>query len=480
MSARRVFVGMAVMMFAGCGKGRDRAPAPHTRPPAPHAEPTPVEPAAADAPPAAAPAPAAPAARSASIAAAITGDAQPESIAIDSKGDLVVAARFKGVVDASGGVDGGEGGALVMKLSPTGERRWTKVLGTDRVIEDVRVAIDAHDAIVVTASLSGTADLGGGALGAAGDADILLAKLGPDGAHVWSRRFGGTEPDRPAAVAIDTAGNIALVGYYAAKVDFGGKMLDSPDEAEMFVASYDPVGTLRWAKRLSAGGPDHGELYDVAIGSGGQVVALGSFTDKVDLAGTKLVAGKGRQMASFVAAFTPAGALAWDAAFGPGPTTLANRVAVDGKGGVVLAGTELHAAVDDNDMVSFDVATGNASQGSMSGFVAALGPKGAPRWNVVVGDHGMTDLIAIAMAGDDVAVAGTVHSGAPLGDASLRGVHAFAARLGADGKPRWVRAIPGAPDDADMTVAARGDVLVIATRIETDGHGAVAVLRAAP
>jgi hypothetical protein len=57
-------------------------------------------------------------------------------------------------------------------------------------------------------------DLGGGPLSNNGYFDIFLAKCDPDGAHLWSKSFGGARYDEGWAVATDSAGNVVITGYY--------------------------------------------------------------------------------------------------------------------------------------------------------------------------------------------------------------------------------------------------------------------------
>lgn len=74
---------------------------------------------------------------------------------------------------------------------------------------------------------AGTADFGGGPLPGAGAQDIFLAKIGPAGQHIWSRRFGGDNDPMGRSVAFDPQGYTLVSGDNQGSVDFGGGALMS-------------------------------------------------------------------------------------------------------------------------------------------------------------------------------------------------------------------------------------------------------------
>ena len=50
---------------------------------------------------------------------------------------------------------------------------------------------------------NGTVDYGGGPLTSGGSSDVVVAKLGPDGRHIWSRLFESSSNDSPMGIAVD-------------------------------------------------------------------------------------------------------------------------------------------------------------------------------------------------------------------------------------------------------------------------------------
>ena len=71
--------------------------------------------------------------------------------------------------------------------------RWSKQFGeaSAKEIEGAKaVATDAAGNVIIVGDLWGAANFGGGVLTTAGAQDVFIAKLDPNGKHLWSKRFG--------------------------------------------------------------------------------------------------------------------------------------------------------------------------------------------------------------------------------------------------------------------------------------------------
>src|SRR6185436_13477545 len=100
-------------------------------------------------------------------------------------------------------------------------------------------------------------------------------KYSNTGAHLWSKRFGGTANDRATGVAVDASGNIVVVGYFTSTLSFGGPTLSWAGGYDIFVAKFNASGSHLWSKAFSS--TDDEIAYSVAVDSSGNILLTGLF-----------------------------------------------------------------------------------------------------------------------------------------------------------------------------------------------------------
>jgi hypothetical protein len=102
--------------------------------------------------------------------------------------------------------------------------------------------VDAADELILGGSFQGTVDLGGGPLVATGAGfDALIAKLGPDGAYRWARRYGDDADQFGVGVAVaSTSQRLYLAGTMSGSADFGQGTLTSAGADDVFLAQFAP------------------------------------------------------------------------------------------------------------------------------------------------------------------------------------------------------------------------------------------------
>lgn len=141
-------------------------------------------------------------------------------------------------------------------------------------------------------------DFGGDPLVALGtNPNFFVAKFNVAGVHLYSRGFGDSELQDVASIAVDPAGNAVITGTFRGSIDLDGAVLTSQGTApdanghlaggDVFIAKLGPGGKHLWS--LRAGDPDVQEAGGVAVGTGGEVFAVGSFRGAVDLGGGPMI-----------------------------------------------------------------------------------------------------------------------------------------------------------------------------------------------
>ncbi|WP_437499024.1 hypothetical protein [Sorangium sp. So ce1099] len=180
----------------------------------------------------------------------------PKDLAVDaSSGDVVLAGWTQGWVDLGGGPvsgAGGEDGFVVRLASSSGATVWGKTIGGPEDDQVTGAALDGAGGLVVAGWFGGQVSLGGGAtLTSTGSTDALVAKLDAgSGGVLWSEALGNASAQDASAVALDAAGNIALLGHYRGAVDLGGGLMTSFTDFSMsrYLAKLDPAGSLLWSR----------------------------------------------------------------------------------------------------------------------------------------------------------------------------------------------------------------------------------------
>lgn len=240
------------------------------------------------------------------------------------------------------------------------------------------VAVSPTGEVFLGGSFEGTVDFGGGPIHSAGGTDAFLAKLGPWGNHLWSRRFGDRGGMRQAVwdVAVDPSGAIVAVGVFDGHIAFGGDSLAAVGDAnvDVFIAKLDAAGNPLFSRRFG----DEASQYatGVAIDPSGNILVVGAFEGTVDFGGGPLTSAG--DVDAFVVELGPDGSHRWSKRFGAAGAQYARDVAVDAAGRAVVIG-------DFEGTVDFG---GGAlvSSGARDVFVVALDELGNPAYSRRFGD----------------------------------------------------------------------------------------------
>lgn len=358
------------------------------------------------------------------------GDAAAQGVqnaTVDGAGSPILVGSYAGTLDLGAGpmtAVGAFSDAYVAKFDGAGNLTWAKSITSPGIQSLTDVATGPAGETVVVGFLNNTVDFGGGPLTSAGSYDIFVVKLDSAGNHVWSKRFGDAAMQVPWAVAIDASGAILVGGYFFGTVDFGGGVLTSAGNRDVFLAKLDAAGNPVWSKRFGDAS-DNQNLQDVAFGASGDVYLTGDFVGTMAWGGGLLTASPGQH--AVAARLTAAGNHVWSKAFGgaTGGATAA-AVRVDAAGHPVLSG-QFTGKID------FGTGVWN-NTGSEDVFVVKLDDFGDPLWTRWFKGAGYEYGAALALdPAGNVLVAGTFDATIDFGLGNLvtwGGYDAFVAKLG--------------------------------------------------
>ncbi|GEM_PF-1776575 len=235
------------------------------------------------------------------------------AVAADKLGNTLIAGYLQAgavfgalSVETVGGND-----AFVAKYNPVGDLMWVRTMASDGDDRAYGIATDNSGNVFVTGHFQEGAEFDGTILTNRGGVDIFLAKYAADGAFLWAHSAGGPNSDSGYGLAVDFDGNAIVCGYHGQGSIFGEVSLPVVGKSDVFVAKFDPAGSLLWAR--TAGGLDQDYANGLAIDSDGSVVVTGTFRGEASFGMTNLL-GTGNR--TFTARYDPNGLLEWVRAAG--------------------------------------------------------------------------------------------------------------------------------------------------------------------
>jgi hypothetical protein len=329
------------------------------------------------------------------------------------------------------------------------------------------IALDSSGNIYTTGYFEGTVDFDPGPdtynLATTGlfDFDVFVTKFDPAGNFIWARSFGGESDDTPMGIAVDAAGNLAIVGNFLDVADFdpgpGTFDLASAGDLDAFVVKLSSDGNFIWAK--SFGGLEADSANAVAFGPSGSIHIVGGFADTVDFdpgAGTVELTSAGNADV-FVVKLSTNGSLVWAANMGGTFTDTGSAIAVDATGNVFITGSF-------GDNADFDPGAGEqllTVSGDNDAFLCKLTSAGTLSWAFGMGGVDFDFGTGVALDAD-----GNVYTIGNFGGdvdfdpsgtnailSSVGSVDAYIAKYTGAGAFVWAGSVGGADYDSGNAIA---------------------------
>jgi hypothetical protein len=368
--------------------------------------------------------------------------------------------------------------AYPIPAEPTGLLIWAKRAGgPEGIISEHGYGITSlsDNSTVVTGVFGGSATFGPGepnqtVLTSAGGYDIFIAKYNPDGTLAWANRAGGSEGDYGRGITTLSDNSTVMIGSYTGPATFGGGFPQSLTGSGSFIARYNSNGTLAWVKRVS-----YSSGACVTALSDNSTVLTGHF-DGSDTFGedepneTVLISAGSSDI--FIARYNPDGTLAWakragglNGDGGNGITTLSdNSTIVTGS----FSGSATFGLTEPNQT------TLNSAGSHSDIFIARYNSNGTLAWAKRAGGVGYQESYGITTLSDNSTVVtgffGYLGS-ATFGPGELNqtvlvstGAHnIFIARYNPDGTLAWVKQAGGLNGDFGNGITTLSDNSTVVT-----------------
>jgi hypothetical protein len=206
------------------------------------------------------------------------------AIAVTADGGAVVTGAFIGAADFGGGplTSAGDEDVFVVKLAADGSHVWSRRFGSAGQEWGSAIAVSPGGGVLLAGELQyeGAVDFGGGPLAAVGSRDLFVVSLTADGTHVWSKRFGNVDATK---IAVTPDGGAMVTGLFVGTVDLGGGPLASAGGADIYVLRLGPDGAYVSSRRFGGPGSDYG--LGVAARPDGGALVDGVYQGIVDFGG---------------------------------------------------------------------------------------------------------------------------------------------------------------------------------------------------
>lgn len=272
---------------------------------------------------------------------AANGMACGRDVAIDSQGNIIVIGDYLGTFsfdNQSFSSNNGSRDMFIAKFNAAGTTIWAKSYGTDSNDANTALVIDSSDNIVFTGwARTGIVNFGGGQVNVNNN-DVFVAKLSPDGAHLWSKVFVNPSDQHGRAVAIAPNGDVVVGGESNGNFNLGGSPHTITNNFEAFIGRFSGAdGAFLWSRVFVGTGDQF--TRGISFLPNGNPVVLGRFANGIDFGGGNMLATTGNST-GFLAEFDAAtGVHIRSRSFGTVGTTYPLGIAVDKAGHVYLEGS---------------------------------------------------------------------------------------------------------------------------------------------
>ncbi len=264
--------------------------------------------------------------------------------------------------------------ALPLFIDPT--IQWNTFLGGSGLDSASAMAVDSSGNILVVGTSNAT--WGSPVSAFTNNRDTYAAKLNASGTLLWHTFLGGNGDDFGKGIAVDGSGNAYVAGD--STVAWGSPIRAYDSSGDAFAAKVNLSGALQWMTFLGGSDDDSGE--DIALDSNGNVYVTG-----LSLAtwGSPLRVYTSLGDA-FVAKLTSAGALTWNTFLGGSGGDAGYGIAAEGANYVYVAGSS-SSSWQDGATPPVRAFTSSITDCSL----AKLDSSGDLQWNTFLGGGG-TDI----------------------------------------------------------------------------------------
>ncbi|OGM26396.1 hypothetical protein A2628_00005 [Candidatus Woesebacteria bacterium RIFCSPHIGHO2_01_FULL_40_22] len=318
------------------------------------------------------------------------------------------------------------------------------------------IAMDSDGNVFITGGFGSTVNFNGTGVGDDDENtanssynDVFITKYNANGTYGWTKTFGGSGEDYGQGVAVDSAGNVFVTGYFQSTVNFNDGGTDnhtSGGGTDIFITKYNADGTYGWTRTFGTTGDQLG--YAIAVDSSDSVIAMGKFSGTVDFDATDGTDNHTSTSGNiFISKYDNDGFYSWTRTFGNSGQQWDYDITTDVDNYIYATGYFTGTA----DFNGSDGTDNHTSNGSDDIYITRLSTDGTYKWTVTLGDSGSDRGTGIATdANGHVLVtgffSGTVNfdtTGGTDNHTASGGKDIFILELKENGYSLWTKSIGG-------------------------------------
>lgn len=289
----------------------------------------------------------------------------------------------------------------------------------------------------------------------------------------WPRTAGGSEADASGSIAVDASGNVFVTGTVRGNVNFGLTELVA-NSNDIFLAKYNSTGDLLWVKL--AGGVGDDASAAVVLDASNNAYLVGSFRNTATFDTISLVSAGSDD--GFIAKYSSSGNAIWAKSFGSSSQDVANALAMDGTGNLLVGG--FHSGTTNFSGTSTSITT----NGNSDLLIAKYNPSGTLVWAKGGGSPGYDFAFGIgADQNNNVYACGEIKGTASFGTVNSTysgSADAILVKFDASGNPQYANAYGSTGDDKGMflDIDANGNVYMVGAFSNTVAFGSTSLISA--
>ncbi|MCP4130001.1 MAG: hypothetical protein GY754_03185 [bacterium] len=350
-------------------------------------------------------------------------DEYVRGMAADNFGNIYVVGYT--YYDLDGNTNAGKNDFFLIKYNSSGEKQWTRLIGTVESDTAHGVATDNSGNIYVTGYTFGDFDGNTNA----GERDFFVVKFNSSGETQWTRQMGTDMGDNPQGISIDSSGNIYVAGYTYGDLDGN----TNAGQSDVFLVKYNSLGEKQWTRQMGTDRSDSPK--GVSTDSYGNIYVVGSTGGDLD----------GNTNAGctdfFLVKYNSSGEKQWTRQLGTVLNEFANGVSINSSGNIYVAG-RTGRALD-----------GNTWAGKDDMFLAKYNSSGEKQWTRQLGTelHDQAHGVATDNSGN-IYITGNTEGGLD-GEINSGGTDIVVVKYNSSGEKQWTRQMGSDSDDCSKGVA---------------------------